>query len=91
MANHKSALKRIRRNAHRAEINRAQRSRVRGSIRKVREAIDSGDQVAARAALQAAQPAIQRGGQNGILHRNTASRTVSRLNARIRAMGEAKA
>ena len=86
MANSPSALKRARQAARRTVINKSRRSRVRTFIRKVEEAIASGDQAAALDALKAAQPEIMRGANKGILHRNTASRKVSRLHHRIGAM-----
>jgi small subunit ribosomal protein S20 len=87
MAHHKSAKKRIRRNGRRQEINIARRSRVRTHLRKVEEAISVGDQEAARAALRAAEPEIMRGVHAGIVKKNTGSRRVSRLSARVKAMG----
>lgn len=86
MANTPSAKKRVRQIARRTEVNKARRSRVRTFIRKVEEAITSGNQEDALAALKAAQPEIMRGAVKGILHRNTASRKVSRLHQRIKAM-----
>jgi len=86
MANHQSAEKRIRRNARNTVINGARRSLIRGSLRKVEDAITSGDQQAARAALQAAQPELHRGVNKGVLHKNTVSRKISRLNTRIKAL-----
>ncbi len=86
MANTRSAKKAVRRNARRTEINMNRRSRVRTFVRKVEEAIASGDQAAAQAALQAAQPEMMRGAQKGILHKNTASRKVSRLAKRIKGL-----
>jgi small subunit ribosomal protein S20 len=67
-------------------INTTRRSRVRSFIRKVEEAIASGDQAAAADALKAAQPEVMRGAQKGVLHKNTASRKVSRLAKRIKAL-----
>jgi small subunit ribosomal protein S20 len=87
MAHHKSAKKRIRRNARREEINRARTSRIRSFIKKVETAISSGDQGAANAALREAQPEIHRGVTKGVLHKNTAARKISRLNRRIKALG----
>ena len=87
MANSPSAKKRARQAIRRTDINKARRSRVRTYIRKVEEAIASGDQAAALEALKAAQPEIMRGAVKGILHRNTASRKVSRLHSRVNAMG----
>lgn len=86
MANSPQAKKRVRRNERRTEINKARVSRVRSYIRKVEEAIEGGDQTAAASALQAAQPEIMRGATKGILHKKTASRKVSRLSARVKAM-----
>ncbi len=86
MANHASAKKRIRRNARREEINGARIGRVRTFVKKVETAIASGDRDTARAALRAAQPEIQRGVSKGVLHRNTASRRLSRLSARVKAL-----
>lgn len=86
MANHASARKRIRRNARRAEINGARRSRIRTFIKKVETAITSGDARQAEEALKAAQPEIHRGVSKGILHKNTAARKLSRLSARIKAV-----
>jgi small subunit ribosomal protein S20 len=86
MAQHKSAKKRIRRNARRAVVNGARRSRIRTFITKVELAIDGGKKDEAAAALKAAQPEIQRGVTKGVVLKNTASRKISRLNARIKAM-----
>ena len=86
MANTRSAKKAVRRIARRTQINMNRRSRVRTFVRKVEEAITSGDQAAAQAALKAAQPELMRGAQKGILHKNTASRKVSRLAKRIKAL-----
>ncbi len=87
MAHHQSAKKRIRRNAKRAEINRTRVSRVRTFVKKVEQAISNGDKDAARAALKAAEPELRRGASKGILHGNTASRKISRLNARVKSLG----
>ena len=86
MANSPQARKRIRQAARRTEINTARRSRMRTFIRKVEEAIASGDGDSAKAALKAAQPEIMRSANNGIIHKNTASRKVSRLAARVKAL-----
>lgn len=86
MANSPSAKKRARQTDRRTVVNKARRSRVRTFIRKVEEAILSGDQSAALEALRAAQPEIIRGANKGILHANTASRKVSRLHHRINTM-----
>ncbi len=86
MANHKSAKKRIIRNAKRAEINGARIGRIRTFIKKVESAITAGDKDAAQAALREAQPEIMRGVSRGVLHKNTASRKMSRLSARVKAV-----
>ncbi len=86
MANTTSAKKATRKIARRTEINKSRHSRVRNFIRKVEEAIASGDAAQAQAALQAAQPELQRAATKGVLHRNTASRKVSRLANRVKAL-----
>ena len=86
MASHKSAEKRARQTKRRTAVNTARRSRVRGSIKKVEEAIKSGDKQAAAAALRAAQPEIQRAASKRIVTKNAAGRRVSRLAARVKAM-----
>jgi len=86
MANSPSAKKRARQADRRASVNQMRRSRVRTFIRKVEEAIASGNKEAALAALKAAQPEIMRGATKGVLHRHTASRKVSRLHNRVNGM-----
>ena len=86
MANTKSAKKAARQAVRRTEVNKARRTRVRGYVRKVEEAIATGDQAAARAALQAAQPELMRGAQKKVVHKNTAARKVSRLSKRVKSM-----
>ncbi|CAN7302493.1 30S ribosomal protein S20 [Rhizobium sp. LjRoot98] len=86
MANTTSAKKATRKIARRTEVNKSRRSRVRGFIRKVEEAIASGDQVLAQAALKAAQPELMRAATKGVLHANTASRKVSRLANRVKSL-----
>lgn len=86
MANHASAEKRIRRNAKRATINGARRSRIRTFIKKVEAALASGDATQAQEALKAAQPEMDRGVAKGIFHKNTMSRKLSRLTARVKAV-----
>ncbi len=85
MANHASALKRIRRNSRRAVINGARRNRIRTFIKKIELALDAGDAKAAEEAFRNAQPEIQRGVSKGILHKSTAARKISRLSARVKA------
>ncbi len=89
MANTPQAKKRARQNEKRFAINKARRSRIRTFLRKVEEAIASGDQVAAVAALRTAEPELMRGVARGVFHKNTASRKVSRLAARVKAMAAA--
>ena len=84
MANHKSALKRVRKNSRRAEINGARRGRIRTFIKMVELALTAGNVDEAQEALKNAQPEIQRGVAKGILHKNTAARKISRLSARIK-------
>ncbi|MBV8192725.1 MAG: 30S ribosomal protein S20 [Alphaproteobacteria bacterium] len=86
MASHKSAEKRARQTERRTAVNIARRSRVRSSIKKVEEAIKSGDKQSAMAALRAAQPEIQRGATKRVVAKNAAARRVSRLAARVKAM-----
>ena len=76
MANHKSAKKRIRRNANRAEINKSRISRIRTFIKKVEMAITSGDKESAQVALKEAQPEIMRGVSKGVIHKNTDRKSV---------------
>lgn len=86
MANSPQAKKRARQNARRALINQSRRSRIRTHLRKVEEAIASGDQAAAAEALKIAQPEVMRGVNKGIFHKNTAARKISRLAARVKAL-----
>jgi ribosomal protein S20 len=86
MANTVSAKKMTRKIAKRTAVNRSRRSRMRTFIRKVEEAISSGNQTEAVAALRAAEPEIMRAAQKGIVHKNTASRKVSRLALRIKTL-----
>lgn len=86
MPNTSSAKKMVRKIEARTEVNKARRTRMRSFVRKVEEAIASGDETAAKAALKAAEPVIIRAGQKGIIHRATASRKVSRLSARVKAL-----
>jgi small subunit ribosomal protein S20 len=88
MPNTKSARKATRVIARRTEVNKTRRSLLRKSVRKVEEAIQNGDRNAALAALKAAEPAIMRAAQKGIVHKNNASRKVSRLAHRIAKLGK---
>jgi small subunit ribosomal protein S20 len=87
MANTPSSKKRARQAVRRTAVNTARRSRIRTFLRKVEEAIASGDKAAATAALKAAQPELMRGVTKGVLHKNTAARKMSRLAARVKALG----
>ena len=83
MAQHQSAMKRIRRDSKKTLQNHARIARVRTFIKKVETAVATGDKSAAQTALGMAQPEIMRGVTKGVLHRNTAARKVSRLNAQV--------
>jgi len=83
LANHASALKRARQNLVRRNRNRAYRTRVRNVVKAVRQAIQQGDAEAAQAALAQAVPVIDRAAGKGILHRNNASRKISRLASQV--------
>ena len=89
MANTASAKKRNRQTVVRTERNAARKSRMRTFVKKVETAIAGGDKGAAAAALQAAQPEMQRAAGKGVIHRNTVSRKLSRLSARIKALAAA--
>ena len=86
MANTRSAKKMARKIESRTEVNKARRSRMRSFVRKVEEAISSGDAAAAKTAFTQAQPEIMRAATKGVIHRNTASRKVSRLAQRIKGL-----
>ena len=88
MANTTSARKATRKIARRTEINKARRSKMRNFVRRVEEAIAAGDRAQALAALKEAEPVILRSAQKGIVHRNAASRKVSRLTLRIAKLGK---
>ena len=88
MANTKSARKATRVIARRTEVNKGRRALLRNSVRKVEEAIASGNREAAAAALKAAEPVIMRAAQRGVVHKNSASRKVSRLSKSIAKLGK---
>jgi len=88
MANTPSAKKAVRKIAKRTAVNKSRRSQMRTYIRKVEEAIASGDSAAASAALHAAEPLIMRAAQKGIVHKNMASRKVSRLTKRVNVLAQ---
>jgi small subunit ribosomal protein S20 len=87
MANNASARKRIRQTEKRTVRNKARKSRVRSFLRKVEEAVKSGDKAAAQEAFRAAQPEMQRAVTKGVLHANTVARRLSRLSARVKSAG----
>jgi small subunit ribosomal protein S20 len=87
MANTASARKRIRQTATRNERNRARRSRVGTFLRKLEDALSGTDKAAAQAAFKDAQPEMQRAVTKGVLHANTVARKLSRLSARVKALG----
>ena len=91
MANHVSALKRVRQTEKRTAVNRSNKSRIRGSLRALREAIHKGDVKAATEQYRATVSALDKSVQKGTLHKNTASRYKSRLSARVKAVSAAKA
>lgn len=86
MAHHKSAKKRIRQTETRTEVNRARVSRIRTFVKKVELALAAGDKAAAQEAFIAAEPVLMSGVTKGVIHKNTASRKVSRLAARVAAL-----
>ena len=87
MANTPQSKKRARQSETRFAVNKARRSRIRTFLRKVEEAIASGNKDVATEALRTAQPELMRGVTKGVLHKNTASRKMSRLAARVKALG----
>ena len=89
MANTPQSKKRARQNEARFQVNKARRSRIRTFLRKVEEAIASGDQSIAVNALREAQPELMRGVSKGVFHKNTAARKMSRLSSRVKALGQA--
>lgn len=86
MANTSSAKKAVRVMARKTAVNKARRTMVRSSLRRVEDAITSGDKDAAQVAVKAAEPAMMRAVTKGVFHKNTASRKISRLNKRVKAM-----
>ncbi len=86
MANTPSAKKATRKLARKTEVNKARRSRMRTYLRKVEEAIAAGNKSDAQEALKVAQPIVQRAATNGVIHRNLASRKISRLSHRIKSL-----
>ncbi|MEO1564233.1 MAG: 30S ribosomal protein S20 [Pseudomonadota bacterium] len=87
MANTPQSKKRVRQTLRRTEVNKARRSRIRTYLRKVEEAIASGNADDAKAALKNAQPELMRGITKGVMHKNTVARKMSRLSSRVKALG----
>ena len=87
MANTPQAKKRARQNERKRLVNKNRRSRIRSFVRNVEEAISSGDKESAEIALRMAQPELMRGVSKGIFHKNTISRKMSRLSARVNSIG----
>lgn len=87
MANTLQSKKRARQSEARFGVNKARRSRIRTFLRKVEEAIASGDKESATAALRSAQPELMRGVTKGVVHKNTAARKMSRLSSRVKSIG----
>jgi small subunit ribosomal protein S20 len=88
MANHVSSLKRARQTERKTLVNRANRTRVRGSLRTLREAIAAGDVKQAGDSYRETVSALDKSVQKGVLHKNTASRYKARLAARVKAVGQ---
>ena len=88
MANTPSAKKRIRNTLRKTDINKSRRSRIKTFVKKVEDALESKNSKAAMESLKAAQPEIMRGVTKGIFHKNTASRKISRLSSRIKAISK---
>jgi small subunit ribosomal protein S20 len=86
MANTPQSEKRARQSEARYAVNKARRSRIRTYLRKVEEAIASGDSDAAKAALVAVQPELMRGVTKGVMHKNTVARKMSRLSSRVKGL-----
>ena len=87
MANHASAEKKIRQIERRTLVNRMRLSRVRTFVKKVEAAIVQGNKTEAQAAFRVAQPELMKGAQKGVIKKNTLSRKLSRLSARIKKLG----
>ena len=87
MANTVQSKKRARQNERKKAVNKTRRSRIRSFLRKVEEAILSGNKESAQSALRAAQPELMRGVSKGLFHKNTVARKMSRLSAKVKAIG----
>ena len=86
MAHHRSAKKRVRQTEKRTAVNRSRMSRIKTFVRKVEDALAKGDVGMAQAAFRDAEPELRRGITKGVLHINTASRKISRLSRRVKAL-----
>ena len=86
MANTPQSKKRARQNERKLEVKKARRSRIRTFLKKVEEAISSGDKNAANTALKSAQPELMRGVSKGVYKKNTAARKMSRLSSRVKSL-----
>lgn len=86
MANTPQARKRIRRNARRADVNKARVSRIRTFVKKAESTIEGGEKGASVESLKAAQVELMRGVAKGVLHKNTAARKIARLAKRVKAL-----
>ncbi len=87
MANTSSAKKNVRKMARKTAVNKARRSQVRTFLRRVEDALAAGDKSTATEALKAAEPVMMRAVSKGVYHKNTASRKISRLSSRVKALG----
>ena len=87
MANTVQSKKRARQNERKKAVNKTRRSRIRSFVRKVEEAILSGNKESAQFALRVAQPELMRGVSKGLFHKNTVARKMSRLSAKVKAIG----
>ena len=86
MANTSSAKKNVRKMQRKTAVNKARRSQVRTFLRRVEDALAAGDKAAATEALKAAEPVLMRAVSRGVFHKNTASRKISRLSGRVKAL-----
>jgi small subunit ribosomal protein S20 len=90
MANHVSSLKRARQTETKTAVNRANKTKLRSSLRGLREAIAAGDKKTLQASYSETVSILDKSVQKGVLHKNTASRYKARLNARVKAVATAK-
>ena len=90
MANHVSSLKRARQTVGKTAVNRSNKSKLRGTLRLLRESIAQGDHKEATTQYRATASILDKSVQKGVLHKNTANRYKSRLNARVKAVAPKK-